>query len=398
MVIFMDSFDPYQNNTDSKMTGKYISTSIDQQVRRTGRWSSGTDNDFCIGLMNTGFGRSTYDVDIQSGVGNIYTSWDIMFSNEIGGAFAAESDFFQWTGLKVSPPDIHAQAKLAIRLTGKIQLWRSSGGNFTGTMVAESTEAIEFGQWYRISVRYGKLVGVQVKIDDTVVIDEPDFALAWDTDTIIRTGLCWEHFGNNAMRADNYVVNDSSGDWANGHLPNMHVVANYIDVVSGATLDAGTWVPSTAGPLHPMLYESQNFPVNLQAYHDFDATYIHTEEAEDECLFKFRRFIPYGEIYAVAPSIVAKCADGVLLQARVFGNSDSYSSARSFANAGYRIEEFVFPANPENGLQWLQAGFVNQLWKFGARVVNPVSQIRITQIAVEIAHVHAGAFARYRVY
>ncbi len=392
MFLFCDSFDHFLINGDDRINGKYATIGGVQAVRLPGRYDPDTDGnpssyeDSAYALMNTAFGRISHNYSFAGlASGAVFFGVDIRPANLSGGAFATDSDFITLSGYDSFSSTFKEQAKIAIRNDGRLQVWKSTGTNFTGTMLAElPAGTLADNVWHRLEIRFTDSTLV-LRLDGVEMLDLDD-SMVSGTDGISRVGICWESFGNNAMVYDNLAVWDTSGALCNDWIGDAQVAANYVDDTEAADVPTGAWTPTTGTSLEEMVDER---PIADANYHDFDTTVIEAS-ADASVVFKCRRFFPYGEILGVAVNIVTKCPTATTLSAVVRGASDFVNTGISFSSSTYRIVQFPYTFDPEGGIQWQQDDFIDQRWRFGAALASPLGPVKITQLVVEVLHVRTG--------
>lgn len=397
-----DSFDHYLNNSDNRMSDKYIVTGGVQQLRLAGRYDDdGTD--FSAALMNTAFGRVTYHYPLDGAGSFVFFAFDCCTTRGTGGAFAGNSDFVSIAGYDSVGGTWKEQIKVAVLADGHLEIWRSTGDNFTGTLLASTDpDTLEQDVWKRVTVKFGLSTGIWLYVDGVELVALPFQTLtvpASNVSSMGRVGFCWQSFGFEAIRLDNMVLWDSQttgGALLYGLQGNLHVKANYVDAaVEPDTV--GTWTPNTGTSLAAVVDER---PLVDAGYHDRDVTYV-SVSADAEIVYKFLRFFPSGDIMGVVLNIGAKASASVTLQSIVRGAVDAvFPVPKSLIASGeYFFSQFPYDVDPENSEQWQQSDFVDQRWRFGALVNFGTGTLRITQIVVEMVHDRAnGATADYRIF
>jgi len=397
--LFCDSFDHVLITAGAILQAKYeMLGSFIQLSRLAGRWDEDTDaaplvfTDASCALMNTGFGRIAYYYNfLGKASGAVFLGVDIKPTHLLGGTFGGDSDFISLSGFKSSAGIYKEQAKIAVRNDGRLQVWKSTGTSFTGTMLAETAPGVvAHNVWARLEIRFTDATLV-LRLNGVELINLA-ISLVDDTDGICRAGIAWEYFGFQAMCFDNLVVWDASGTVCNTWIGDAQVVATYVDDATTADT-SGVWTASTGTALEEMVDER---PVTDANYHDSDTTYI-TSSVDAEAVFKFLRFLVYGDIMGVAVDIVAKCVTTTTVMAIVRGSTDFFATGQTLAGVDYRILQFPFTLDPEGGLQWAQDDFIDQRWQFGVRIDTPAGAVRVTHIVVEVVHARDNApFADYR--
>lgn len=393
---FCDSVDHYLNQS-AQFTQKYICTGPLQQFRVAGRYDQdGTD--WAAFFMNTGFGRFRGYLPVAI-TGETFFSFDVATSRGTGGAFAGNSDFVSLAGYDGGTATWKEQIKLAVRANGRIQVWRSTGLNFTGALLGETAAgALEQDVWKRLTLRFNITLGLRVYLNDALVLDlsaESLLVSGSGVSQIGRVGFCWESLGFEGFKFDNVVLWDTTGTVFNNFYENLHVVANYVDNRQPAST-TGAWTASTGTDFAAMLDERPGVSVT---YHDSDTTYVQAL-ATAQLVAKFRRFFPVGAIMGLAIDVVAKCAASVDVQAIVSGAAvNAHPTLQTLSGSDYSIIQFVYDTDPEDFEQWQQNDFVNQRWQFGALLTDPGAAVRLTQLVVEIVHDRVnGATADYRAF
>lgn len=403
-LLASDSFDAYRNHTaDNLMNEQWISAASMQQLRITGRYDDdGTD--YAIALMNTGFGRATYYMPLTGASGSVFFTFDACTTRGTGGAFAGDSDFVSIAGYDPGSATWKEQVKVAVRSDGKLQVWRSTGTNFTGTLLAETDpDTLEQDIWKRVTVKFGLTTGIWVYVDEVEVVALPAQALVVPASGVMsmgRVGFCWESFGFEAIGLDNMVLYDSISASSSLYALKgaLHVKANYVDSAEEPAT-VGTWTPNTGTTLATLVDERPN---DLN-YPDRDITYM-SASADAEAVFKFRRFFPTGDIMGVVVRLGAKASAGMDITSIVRGVADYYhpTAVALTSSASYFFSQFPYNVDPEDLAQWDQDDFIAQRWRFGLQVnfpPSPAGTLRITQLVVDVIHDRSNAStADYRIF
>lgn len=393
-LLFCDSFNHYLNQSDDRMSDKYLVGGSMQQIRVAGRYDTDL-TDWAAGLMNTAFGRLTYYYQFAA-TGTIFFAADIKTTHGTGGTFNTDSDFISCAGYDSTSSTWKEQLKVTVRADGALEIWRSTGWNLTGTLLGSTPAGtLVQDEWVRLTLKFGTSSGIWLYVDGVEVLDlnaESTTVAGSGVSGISRIGPCWQHFGNNAMVFDNLAGWDTTGSILNGLAGDLIVQANYVDATVAADVTAGAFTANTGSNLAAMLDEAPP----AVSYHDRDTTYI-SASADAALVCKFSRFFPAGDIMGVALNIGTKASGPVDVGAIVRGLSDyDHPTAQSLvSSSNYRFVQFVYDVDPEDGAQWQPNDFVNQRWQFGARLNFGTGSARITQMVVETVQTILGMTADY---
>ena len=390
--VFCDGLDHYRSLSPALIAEKYISrTTFDQQLRVAGRYDDAYLSDFAGGSMNNAFGEAWADVAISASYG--YASMDLKLAHGSGGTFLADGDFLVLSGLVLSVPT--KQTRVAVRTDGRIEVWRGTGNQFTGTLVAASAAAMLVqSEFRRVEVCWGQITGIWVRVNGVTVISEPSASVLAGAPGITRVGQYWSQFGFNAVLWDNYFVwSDSTAEqW----LGNIQVATFW----PASDVSLGGFAPNSGTNLFSRLYERNNYPTLSNEYPDGSTSYAATN-ATDACLLQMQTFRSYGTILAVAVNIEARCVSGCTHQGYANKNAvgNFYPTAQSLSGSDYKIHQFLFPKDPDTLATWDAADLISGIWTFGAAVTSPASEYRLSQVVIEVAYLRESSVgARYRVY
>lgn len=399
-IFFVDGKDSLRNTNPALIDQKYISsTTFDQELRVAGRYSTGSLSDFAGGSMNNAFGQAQWDVPLDAFSGYCYFAGDVRLAHGSGGSFAVDGDLFVISAYDSIGAAWLKQIHLAVTSTGYLQLWKGTGGQLTGTLIATTVAPVlSQSSWVRLEICFGATTGFRCRVNGTTVIDAIGLGLQTGTvGQMRRAGEYWSQFGFNAVIWDNIVTwyADDADTW-NGDLQ----VATYWPFNGvGADANPGGFVPSTGSALYPLLYERDDFPSIGNEFPNGNTNYV-SSSTDDECYFRMQNPAVFSPILAVAVTVQARCLSGVTHQAVAFDGTTAYYSASQVLNTSeYRIHQFLFPVRPSDSAAWsvidLQAG----AWKFGVKISSPLSEYRLSSIALEVVHQRGvGALNRYRAY
>jgi len=392
--IFCDGFDHYRTISPALIAEKYISrTTFDQQLREAGRYDDSYLSDYSAGSMNNAFGEAWTDVAVATTYS--YASMDLKLAHGTGGTFLTDGDFLVLSGLILST--YTKQTRVAVRTDGRIEVWRGTGAQFTGTLLASSAAGILVqSEFRRVEVCWGQITGIWVRVNGVTVISEPAASLLAGAAGISRVGQYWAQFGFNAILWDNYFV--WTDTVAEAWLGDIQVATFWPFNGAPADQEAGSFVPDSGSNMYSRLYERQDFPSVGNEFPNGNTNYISTT-VSDECYLRMQNLRSYGTVLALAVNLEAYCLSGCSHQgvAHKDAGSSYYATAQSLSGSDYKIHQFLFSTNPDTGLPWDPAELVLNGWYFGAKVTSPLSAYRLSQIALEIVYLKSGATgARYR--
>ncbi len=393
-LLFVDGFDHAQpNKIDRKYT--FLASGVTQLTTIAGRYDLDSSyQNFAMVPFNSGFGRFSYQRDVPVYTGFFVYAFDFKTYRTTSGTFATSSDFFETYSLNTSTYTRHI--RLMVTAAGRLQLWVGSGLNGTGTMVEETPEdTISYDTWVRLEIKLGTSTGVQVRVNGSVVLDQPGTPTHLSGGRLARLGWCWESFGNDGYALDNLYLLDDSGPENNNYLGNVVVSTT----LPAEDISQGVWLPSSGIDAWEMVNDRFGHPTIFQEYPDGDASYILASSATS-ARFKFPRFFPVGELYAVVLSVYAKSTDGATVTGTAYEtlNVPEYAGVALTVDTDYTVLQTILEQDPVDGEAWDEVDFVDQRWQFGVRNVNG-NTLRVSQLALERLHAYAGgAAADYKIF
>lgn len=397
-ILFIDGFSHHQpNKTYQKYT--YGTPTIDQQLVDSPRYANTNYQNFSRFPFNSGFGRFQYEYPFGlKSSGFVIFEFDTQLGHSLGGTYGAHSDFFQITGYTPATEVFVREIRLAISPAGAIELRPGPGTSVASAPTTTSADGVLVqGTWCRLSIKIGANTGVEVLKDGVVVLSNPSINTHPSSFSIWQGGWCWQNFGNDGYYLSNFVVLDDTGTENNDYLGPCFIST----CLPSGDMGANTWGLSAGVSPYILVSDRRNFPTVFDEWPDGDTTHLFAN-ASANAQFRYPRFFPAGPILAVAVTTSAKgMGVGAYLKNVVYNFSTPYPNDTTYEAfiGDYRYYQSIWERDPVLNATWSEADFVAQLWSFGVQAESPVSQVRITQVALERLHLYTGSVtADYRAF
>jgi hypothetical protein len=340
--------------------------------------------------MNTGFGRTKYEYAWPSNTGTVIAGFHFKPTHGLGGAFAGDSEFFQWRTVPNSGGP-QKQVTAAIRSDGRLEFWKGGTSNFSGTLI-HSTAAGVFtdSTWCHLELKVSSGQGVWAKKNGVYIVNEPTLPTTQGDHFFTHAGYCWESFGFNGYTIDNYYLLDGASGLSD-FLGECRVTTQW----PNADIEYGDWVPNTPPPSPPYVYgsdrvsrvfERYTYPFTVTNWPDGDTSYIELPAGHTSALyFRFNRFLPAGTVLGtqVAATLRSLGVADMIFKGILRQDTDTNLSDQLY---GPQDSTYWTKAAPVTSLTFDEQDFADGRWTFGMQPLTNPGGTRLTQLVVERLH------------